>query len=133
VITIDTSGFIALIDPQDRHHYEVVRVLRLERGLRYIPTAILAEITHLLEDRAGQQATLDLLKDLQAGAYARDHGEHDLPRIYQLVDRYRDIELGFADSAVIACDERHGGRILTTDQRHFRAVERGEKTIIVLP
>ena len=35
-------------------------------------------------------------------------------------------------AAVIACAERHGGRVLTNDRRHFPIVARGERSIIVV-
>ncbi len=49
-------------------------------------------------------------------------------RVRELVRRYADLPLGFADAAVTACAERHRGRVLTTDYRHFPVVARGEKT-----
>jgi predicted nucleic acid-binding protein len=42
------------------------------------------------------------------------------------------LPLGSADAAVIACAERHGGRVLTLDRRHFGVVER-EGTISLVP
>jgi predicted nucleic acid-binding protein len=45
---------------------------------------------------------------------------------------FRDLPLGYADAAVIACVERRGGNVLTLDRRHFGVVER-EGTIRVLP
>jgi predicted nucleic acid-binding protein len=127
VITLDTSGLIALIDPDDRHHSEAVAVFNVDPGPFFIPAAILAEIAYMLESRAGTQALLDFLADIEAEAYSRDFGEPDIPRIRQLVERYTDLPLGFADASVITCAERHGGKILTTDQRHFPVVARGEK------
>ena len=58
---------------------------------------------------------------------------HAFRRITELVIRYQDLDLGLADAAVIACAERHGGRVLSTDRRHFPLVARGEQTISVLP
>lgn len=73
------------------------------------------------------------LEDLSDGAYQAHWRLEDLPRIQGLVSRYADFPLGFADAAVIATAERHGGRVLTTDRRHFLVVARGEGTIVVLP
>jgi len=55
-----------------------------------------------------------------------------VPHIRALTRRYADLPLGFADAAVIACAERHGGRVLTRDLRHFGVVAR-EGRLIVLP
>lgn len=64
------------------------------------------------------------LTDLESGAYLLDCGERDLARIRELVDRYTDLPLGFADAVVIACAERSGGRVLTLDRRDFGVAAR---------
>lgn len=61
-----------------------------------------------------------------------DCGEVDFPRIGQLIKRYADLKLGFADASVIACAERSGGRVLTADRRDFGVVAR-EGRIEILP
>jgi len=86
----------------------------------------------MIEARLGS-GVLDLfLGDLESGAYTLEGGEEDLPRIRALVQRYTDLDLGFADAAVIACAERSGGRVLTLDLRDFGVVAR-EGKIRVLP
>ncbi len=97
-----------------------------------MPVAILSEAAYLIERRLPPVALDAWLTDLRNEAYALDCGEHDLPRIHQLIRRYADFPLGFADAAVIACAERHGGRVLTLDLRQFGVVAR-EGTITVLP
>jgi predicted nucleic acid-binding protein len=72
------------------------------------------------------------LDDLDSGAYTLDCGEEDWSRIRDLVHRYADLPLGFADASVIACAERHARRVLTLDQRDFQIVAR-EGRIMVLP
>lgn len=72
------------------------------------------------------------LMDLETGGYTLECGEGDLPRIRALVRRYADLPLGFADAAAIACAERHGGRVLTLDLRHFGVVAR-EGRLTLLP
>jgi predicted nucleic acid-binding protein len=68
------------------------------------------------------------LDDLSTQAYLLDCGEDDFPRITALMTRYADLPLGFADSAMIACAERSGRRVLTLDRRDFSVVA-GEGTI----
>jgi len=133
VIAVDTSGLYAVLNRDDPYHYAAEATLKAESGLRFIPVAILSEIAYVLESRGHTRQLLVFLQDLENGAYTRDYGEDDLPRIRALMQRYADLRLGFADAAVIACAERHGGRVLTTDYRHFPVVGRGEGTITVLP
>jgi uncharacterized protein len=132
VITLDTSGLLALIDVHDPDYVRVSEALRQDPGPFLVPAGILAEVAYMLEKWIGPQFLDLLLQDLQSGAYSLDCGESDLPRILELVRRYADLPLGFADAAVIACAERNGGRILTRDLRDFGVVAR-EGTIRILP
>ena len=133
MLTLDTSGLVALINPDDRYHADCVALFGAERDLPIIPMPIMAEIAYILEARGGHRLLLDLLADLEARAYAIDCGDHDFGRIESLIRRYDDLRLGFADAAVVACAERHDGRVMTIDRRHFPVVARGEGTIVVLP
>ncbi len=69
---------------------------------------------------------------MESGVLTLLCGDGDLPRIRDLVRRYADLPLGYVDAAVIACAERHGGRVLTLDRRHFGVVAR-EGTISLRP
>ena len=61
-----------------------------------------------------------------------DCGDLDPPRIRELMARFSDLHLGYADAAVIACAERNGGRVLTFDRRDFDVVAR-DVPITVVP
>jgi predicted nucleic acid-binding protein len=51
-----------------------------------------------------------------------------------LIHRYAHLPLGFADAAVIACAERHEGRVLGLDLRDFGVVAReGRITLAPAP
>jgi uncharacterized protein len=106
--------------------------VRADRGPFVVPVAILAEVAYFVEQWFGETALSAFVDDLIDGRYLLDCGEHDLPRIRELVQRYRDFPLGLADSAVIACAERRGGKVVTLDLRHFGVVAR-EGTITVVP
>jgi predicted nucleic acid-binding protein len=58
----------------------------------------------------------------------------DVGRSRELVVMYRDLDLGLVDSAVIATAERLGiRRVLTVDERDFRAVRPKGKPLTLLP
>lgn len=133
MITLDTSGLIARINRADRYHDAVKAVLVQDHGPYVIPAAILAEITWLMETRMPPRIEAAFLEDLRQDAYLVEWHQQDVPRIQELVKRYADLPLGFADAAVVVTTERHGGRVLTTDRRHFPVVARGEGTFAVLP
>jgi predicted nucleic acid-binding protein len=122
---------VAIVSPTDPYHRQAIGLLRAEAGPRLVPAAILAEIAYMLEQRAGAWLVLNFVQDLQRSAYTLDCGDENLARICELMGRYRDLPLGLADAAVIACAERHGKKVLTLDH-HFAVVAR-EGTIEVLP
>lgn len=132
LITLDTSGLFALLNRGDRDHGRVRDALFGDRGPYLVPAGIMAEIAYMVERRLGPEALDGLLLDIESGGFALECGEEDLPRIRELVGRYGDLPLGFADAAVISCAERNGGRVLTLDPRHFGVVA-GEGRISLHP
>ena len=124
MIVLDSSGAIALMNREDSSHVRAQTILRTTRGPLVVPTCILAEICYVLERRAGHRQVDSLIGALAEGSLMTDCGEHDFDRIRQLVARYQDLPLGFADAAVIACGERLHAPILTFDLRHFPVVAR---------
>jgi predicted nucleic acid-binding protein len=120
----DSGALYALYDADDEHHSRMLRAVERERGSIVIPTAILSEIDYLLREFLGVEAELDFLESLQAGAFSLAPFMHsDLERCQELIAQYRDLDLGLADASVMATAERFGiHRVLTVDDRHFRAV-----------
>jgi predicted nucleic acid-binding protein len=131
VITLDSSGIIALLRDRDRNHSSALQVVEAESGPLVVPTGILSEVAYMLERWASGRELDVLLFSIETGSTLLDCGDQDIPRIRHLVARYHDLPLGFADASVIACAERRGGRVLTYDQRHFPVVAR-EGTITVV-
>jgi len=132
VITLDTSGVLAVTNRRDRHHLAAADALRRDPGPFLVPAGALAEITFMLERWIGISALEVFLGDLAAGLYTFDCADDDFLRIRELVHRYADLPLGAADASVIACAERSGGRVLTLDRRDFDVVAR-ELSLSLLP
>jgi predicted nucleic acid-binding protein len=131
VLTLDTSGFLALLNGDDPGHEPCRHVFDEDEGPYFISIAVLSEIAWFLENRFQVGSEKEFLRDLKDGAYTLDWDAADLGRIDALTERYRDLPLGLADAAVIACGVRHGGRVLTTDRRHFPVVARSEPITVV--
>ena len=132
LITLDTSALFALLNRRDPDHEPVKAAFLADPGPYVVPAGTLGELSYLVERRLGSEVLDALLGDLQEGALSYESGENDLPRVRELIRRYADLRLGFADAAVIACAERQGGRVLTVDRRDFDVVAR-EGTIHVVP
>jgi predicted nucleic acid-binding protein len=132
VITLDTSGVFALLNREDPDHKRTAAALKADPGPYVLPAGILGELGYLVDRRLGTDVLDALLADVEDGNFAVDPGEDDIPRIRELVQRYADLPLGFADAAVVACAERRGGRVLTLDLRDFAVIAR-EGRITPLP
>jgi uncharacterized protein len=123
-LVIDAAPLVALADEGEPRRIEILELLRAERGALFIPAPVTAEIDYLLGQRFGPPARRAFLEDLVARRYespaldARDYrAALDLDR------RYADLNLGLADLSVAVIARRLGTRrILTFDQRHFRAL-----------
>jgi predicted nucleic acid-binding protein len=134
MITLDTSGVIALLNRKDPDHAPARAALLEDPGPWLVPAGILAEVAYLVETNLRLEVLEAWLYDLETGVYTLECGEQDLPRTRELIRRYADLPLGFADAAVIACAERHGGRVLTLDLRDFGVVAReGRITLAPAP
>lgn len=132
MITLATSGLLALLNRRDPDHQRTRIALLQDAGPYLVPAGILSEVTYMIEQRLNLSVLDMFLDDLESGAYLLECGEGDLSRIRDLVRRYADLPLGFADAAVVACTERRGDRVLTLDVRDFGVVSR-EVRITLLP
>lgn len=126
MITLDTSGVISLVNARDPQHRHAKAALENAGRPYLLPVGILAEITYLLESRMPNVIDA-FLGDVESGAFTPDCGEGRVPRVRELIERYKDLPLGFADATVIACAEQNGGLILTLDRRDFGVVAREGK------
>ena len=130
----DTGGLYALYDQSDKHHEATRRVITQEQGNIIIPDILLAEIDYLLCHWLGVQAELDFLEEILTGIYTLYRlDSQDFLRCQELLSQYQDLNLGLVDTAVMATAERLNiYRILTLDERDFRAVHL-KKPLVILP
>lgn len=117
---------------RDPSHKAVKQALQAESGPFFVPAGIMGEIGYLVEARLGTKVLCAFLDDLADGLFTYEGDDDRLPRIRALVDRYRDLPLGFADAAVIACAEAHGGRVLTLDRRDVAVVAKDTPIVLVI-
>lgn len=130
-LTLDTSALVSIANTHDPQHRSVVETLASDPGPFVVPAGVLAEAAYMLEARLGPESLRAFLGDLEGGRLLLDCGDQDWSRIAEVVERYGDLPLGFADAAVVACAERRGGLVLTLD-RDFEVVA-GEGRIRPVP
>lgn len=106
---------IALLDRDDRDHRKCIAAAKTIREPLASVLPAVTEAMHLLRSVTGAQALLcDMLSD--GGVQLLHVDAADLPRIKQLMQKYRDRPMDFADAALVRVAEREGlSRILTFD------------------
>jgi predicted nucleic acid-binding protein len=97
-----------------------------------VPAAVLCEVGHLADRRAGPRAVDAFLGSLDRGAVQLDGGEDDIGRARELLRRYAELKLGVTDAFVAVCAVRNGSRVVTPDRRHFDVLAH-ELALTVLP
>lgn len=124
-LVVDAGALYAQADRDDPDHGSVTETLRAETGDLVTTAYVVAEADHLVLNGLGVDAELALLEDLVAGTYAvhalttQEHRQ-----AAELVRRYRDLRIGLADASLVVLAKRLGSRrILTLDERDFRAIE----------
>ena len=119
MILIDSGPLIAAFNPKDADHARCERALRDldEEGVTTAP--VLTEVFHLLPRRASKVE--DFVSWLLEGPLTVVPMEDsDLRRSLELMVRYADAPMDFADASLVALGERSGfDRVLTLDRRHF--------------
>lgn len=135
-LLIDAAPLVALADPDEPHRERLLEILTAEPKALVIPAPTTAEIDYLLGHRFGHRARRAFLRDLAAGRFTVACLERkDYATVVELEARYADLGLGLADCALIVLADRHRtDRILSFDERHFRAVSPlGGDAFVVLP
>lgn len=123
-LVVDTGPLVALADERDPQRERILELLRSERGGLYVPEPITAEIDYLLGTRFGTAARRAFLADLAARRYeTAGLDAADYEQALELDRRYADLDLGLSDlSIAVLARKLATRRILTFDERHFRAV-----------
>lgn len=124
MIVVDTSGLFAALDADSREHESAKAVLAGERDPPLLSPFVLAELDYLIATRLGAVPALGLLDDVAAGAYAlASFAPEEVGAVARVLRRYDDLALGLADASLVVLADRHGtDRVLTLDERHFRAL-----------
>lgn len=123
-LVIDTGPLVALADRSDRWHGPVAAVLADEPGDLVVPAPVCAEVDYLLGRRLGRPARLAFLDDLAAGRFTVACLESgDYTAVAGLERTYADLDAGLADLSIVVLAGRYRtNRLLTFDERHFRAL-----------
>jgi predicted nucleic acid-binding protein len=123
-LLVDAGALYAQADRADPQHRAVVEILRAERGPLVTSQIAVAEADYLMLTRLCLDVELAFLEDLAAGTFIAECLSRDeLGLALEIARRYRDLQLGVADAALVVLARRYRTRrLLTFDERAFRAV-----------
>lgn len=123
-LLIDAAPLVALADPTDPLREAILEVLTSEDEDLVVPAPTTAEVDYLLGSRLGSAARRAFFADLAAGRFTVAGVERaEYATIMDLEARYAELSLGLADCALVVLAARYRTtRIVTFDERHFRAV-----------
>ena len=123
-LIVDAGPLIALLDRDDQRWPAVRQILRNEPGHLVLPAPVSAEVDYLAFRRLGRHAQRAYYTDLASGRFrveCLNAADYEVLRLYDR--QYNDLELGLADISIVILARRFDTRrILTFDERHFRAL-----------
>jgi len=119
VILVDAGPMVALIHADDKHHERCRAALRSLNEPMVSVWPPVTEAMYLLGFSAEAQQTL--LEFIERGALSiLPLGLEDAPRMRELMRKYEDLPMDFADAALVRAAEREKiRRIFTLDRRDF--------------
>lgn len=123
MIIADTGFWLALANRKDHHHGRAQQCLASLDEPLVTTWPVMTETCYLLLDRLGPVSQQSYLRSFAGGAFdVFDLRREDAPRIGSLMAKYSDLPMDLADASLVLLAEHLGhGRILSTDQRDFRA------------
>lgn len=136
MIIADTSGLLAWFNDREPQHERVRKCLDTTTETLVVSPYVVAELDYLVGARIGVAAELAVLRELAGSAYElATFGAEDLRAAADIIERYRDSNIGITDSSlVVLADRFRTRRVLTLDHRHFRALRAlDEKAFELLP
>jgi predicted nucleic acid-binding protein len=130
-VLVDASALVALLDRDDRAHAACVKALA---GIREMVTTVwpaLTEAMYLLSDHPrAVEALFEMVEDGVMALATLD--ESDLPRMKDLMRKYRDTPMDFADAALVRVAERERLNRIVTFDRHFKVYALPRRTRFVV-
>jgi len=121
VIIADTGFFLALANARDQHHSAAKRALDDLVEPLVTTWPVMTETCHLVANRLNAYAAETFVASAAQEAFEifQLTSAH-LPRVVELMRRYRQLPMDLADASLVILAEHLGsGRILSTDRRDF--------------
>jgi hypothetical protein len=121
MIIVDTGAFIGLFNKNDEYHVSARASFSNISEPLITTYPVVTETCYLLYNRLGHHYQINFLISIAKKAFkVFDFQENDILRMTELMERYCDLPMDFADASLVVLAEQLGhGRILTSDRRDF--------------
>lgn len=122
MVIADAGFWIALYNHRDSAHQRAIAAAERYQAEGFVTShAVIAEASHVLRKRAHADVMVGFVLTLaQSDVRVFALEQTDLPRLAELMRKYRDLPMDYADASLVLLAERlRHGRILSTDVRDF--------------
>ena len=118
-LLFDTGPFVALLDASEKNHERCVEFFEEFKGQLFTTEPVLTEVLYLLGPSVKSQKTgIEFI--LKGGAILVPQSTNSLKRGLELMEKYKDIPMDFADSTLVALgEEMEITEIFTLDIKGF--------------
>ena len=118
-LLLDTGALVSLLDRSQVRHFDFVSFFNTWQGPVASTEAVLTEATHLLgRVPGGAKACLEFF--VRGGAVLVPTNPQTLQRCHDLMGKYADLPMDYADATLVAlAEELRTTLVLTTDTRDF--------------
>lgn len=117
-VLVDAGPLIALFDKDDRYHLEMMAFVRNGKFRFVTTTAVMTEVSHMLDFSA--KAQIHFLEwVMREGVILHEITQHDIGRIMELIQKYKDLPMDFADATLVVAAERTGMRKIISIDSDF--------------
>lgn len=118
-LLFDTGPFVALLDTSEKNHERCVEFFEEFKGQLFTTEPVLTEVLYLLGPSIkSQKAGIEFI--LKGGAILVPQSTSSLKRGLELMEKYKDVPMDFADSTLVALgEEMEITEIFTLDVKGF--------------
>jgi predicted nucleic acid-binding protein len=118
-LLFDTGPFVALLDASEKNHERCVEFFEEFKGQLFTTEPVLTEVLYLLGPSIkSQKAGIEFI--LKGGAILVPQSTSSLKRGLELMEKYKDVPMDFADSTLVSLgEEMEITEIFTLDVKGF--------------
>jgi predicted nucleic acid-binding protein len=135
MVIVDTSFLLAFFDKSDSHHAQVAAALQNTDGPFVVSPYVVAEVDYLVLTRIGVHAEIGVLRELATAWVLAELPDTALREITDIVEKYREEEIGVADASIVWLAEQNRTKTVgTLDLRHFGVLRTvGGEALEIIP